>query len=183
MMCNHAGWIPDSMMPRLYLHYFGNESSESLLQAHGIESGESQSAKASISALKPRECGNCGEQNKPDARFCSKCKFVLTRDAYDEVVGETADREKEFATLKEKMDKMESRLNEKEDKKAEADLVSMLRTALEPYMKAGVVTSKDSDNAVDVITSMVDRESLIELRRKDEEFWRKKKSQQSGATA
>ena len=29
----HAGWTPNSKMPQIYLHYFGNESSESLLEA------------------------------------------------------------------------------------------------------------------------------------------------------
>jgi integrase/recombinase XerD len=32
----HSGWSPRSQMHLKYLHYFGNESSESLLQAYGI---------------------------------------------------------------------------------------------------------------------------------------------------
>jgi integrase/recombinase XerD len=32
----HAGWSIGSQMPQVYLHYFGNESSESLLEAYGI---------------------------------------------------------------------------------------------------------------------------------------------------
>src|ERR671919_1528050 len=32
----HAGWSIGSDMPQKYLHYFGNESSESILQAYGI---------------------------------------------------------------------------------------------------------------------------------------------------
>ncbi|MGB7954368.1 MAG: hypothetical protein WCF23_10325 [Candidatus Nitrosopolaris sp.] len=32
----HAGWSPSSQMHLKYLHYFGNESSESLLEAYGI---------------------------------------------------------------------------------------------------------------------------------------------------
>jgi hypothetical protein len=34
----HAGWSANSKMPQIYLHYFGNESSESLLEAYGITS-------------------------------------------------------------------------------------------------------------------------------------------------
>ena len=33
----YAGWSPGSNMHLKYLHYFGNESSESLLEAYGIE--------------------------------------------------------------------------------------------------------------------------------------------------
>ena len=32
----HAGWSGRSQMHLKYLHYFGNESSESLLEAYGI---------------------------------------------------------------------------------------------------------------------------------------------------
>lgn len=32
----HAGWTPGSQMHLKYLHYFGNESNESLLEAYGI---------------------------------------------------------------------------------------------------------------------------------------------------
>jgi len=33
---DHAGWTPNSKMPNVYIHYFGNESSKSLLEAYGI---------------------------------------------------------------------------------------------------------------------------------------------------
>jgi hypothetical protein len=36
MLRVHAGWGPNSKMPQIYLHYFGNESSESLLEAYEI---------------------------------------------------------------------------------------------------------------------------------------------------
>lgn len=32
----HSGWTPGSQMHLKYLHYFGNESNESLLEAYGI---------------------------------------------------------------------------------------------------------------------------------------------------
>ena len=32
----HAGWTPNSNMAQKYIHYFGNESSESLLEAYGL---------------------------------------------------------------------------------------------------------------------------------------------------
>jgi hypothetical protein len=33
---DHAGWTMNSKMPSVYLHYFGTESSNSLLEAYGI---------------------------------------------------------------------------------------------------------------------------------------------------
>jgi hypothetical protein len=32
----HAGWSIGSQMPQKYLHYFGNESNTSILEAYGI---------------------------------------------------------------------------------------------------------------------------------------------------
>jgi integrase len=36
----HAGWSPNSKMPQLYIHFFANESSQSLLEAYGIETAD-----------------------------------------------------------------------------------------------------------------------------------------------
>ena len=62
-----------------YLHYFGNESNESLLEAYGIVSSGQQ-----LDQLRPKQCPNCSEPNKPDSKFCNKCRMVLTYDAYAE---------------------------------------------------------------------------------------------------
>jgi integrase/recombinase XerD len=64
----HAGWSIGSSMPQKYLHYFGNESSESILQAYGIMPKDQQ-----IDQLRPKQCPNCNEPNKPVSKFCVKC--------------------------------------------------------------------------------------------------------------
>ena len=38
--------------------------------------------------LKPKPCPNCDEPNKPESKFCAKCKFVLTFDAFNEAMEE-----------------------------------------------------------------------------------------------
>jgi integrase len=77
----HAGWSGRSQMHLKYLHYFGNESSESLLEAYGIiPKGQK------IDQLKPKQCPNCSELNKPDSKFCAKCRMVLTYSAYSETM-------------------------------------------------------------------------------------------------
>jgi integrase len=83
----HAGWSPRSQMHLKYLHYFGNESSDSILEAYGIITKD----KTQSDALRSKQCPNCNEPNKPDSKFCAKCRMVLTYDAY----GETLESEKQ----------------------------------------------------------------------------------------
>ena len=77
----HAGWSGSSQMHLKYLHYFGNESNESLLEAYGIVADGKQ-----IDQLRPKQCPNCNEPNKVDSKFCGKCRMVLSYDAYSETV-------------------------------------------------------------------------------------------------
>ena len=39
-----------------------------------------------LEKLKPKQCPNCRESNKMDSRFCSKCRMVLSYNAYTEAV-------------------------------------------------------------------------------------------------
>ena len=100
----HAGWTGTSQMPQKYLHYFGDESSESLLEAYGIVTKENRLS----DALKPKQCPNCSQPNKPDSRFCTHCHMVLTYDAYNETVEEKSEKDKEVQTLKEQVSSMQS---------------------------------------------------------------------------
>jgi integrase/recombinase XerD len=86
----HAGWSNNSDMPQKYLHYFGNESSESLLEAYGVVTKEVQFQ----DQLKSKQCPNCSEPNKPDSRWCVKCRMVLSYNAYTETV-ETAEEKQQ----------------------------------------------------------------------------------------
>ena len=109
---DHAGWSPTSHMPEVYLHYFGTESSTSLLEAHGIIKTD----KAKKDLLTPIHCPNCKESNKPDERFCISCKMVLKYESYSEVVQSQSEREDELKTIKEKFVAIESELENKERK-------------------------------------------------------------------
>ncbi|MFL6381082.1 MAG: hypothetical protein ACJ72S_07310 [Nitrososphaeraceae archaeon] len=55
----HAGWAANSGMVQKYSHYFGNESSESLLEAYGIVTKNN----ILIDTLNPKICPNCNESN------------------------------------------------------------------------------------------------------------------------
>jgi integrase/recombinase XerD len=112
LLRQHAGWSIGSDMPQKYLHYFGNESSESLLEAYGIMPKDQN-----IDQLKPKQCPNCMEPNKPESRFCGKCRMVLTYDAYSETVEEKQQKESEVKELKEKYEQeMKSMREEMENK-------------------------------------------------------------------
>jgi hypothetical protein len=92
----HAGWTPNSKMDRKYVHYFGNESSESILEAYGLKPKLEE-----INKLKPVSCPNCTELNKIDSKFCVKCRMVLSYDAYTEAVQDSESQ-------KSRLEKMEA---------------------------------------------------------------------------
>jgi len=64
----YAGWSINSGMAEKYIHYFGNESCESLLEAYGIVTKNNTSA----DTLNPKICPNCNEGNTQDARVLFK---------------------------------------------------------------------------------------------------------------
>jgi integrase len=98
----HAGWGVTSRMPAKYIHFFGNESSETLLEAYGIVKRE----KTLAEILKPKECPSCREPNKIDSKFCSKCRMVLTYDAFDEIKEREQQKTKEAEETKAKVDEI-----------------------------------------------------------------------------
>jgi integrase len=96
---DHAGWSMSSRMPQVYLHYFGNESSKSLLEAYGIENYK----KEQIDILKSKTCPNCNEPNKPDGRFCMKCKMVLSYDSYTETLEKQKENDNNILEMKDQI--------------------------------------------------------------------------------
>jgi hypothetical protein len=109
----HAGWSMNSNMAQKYIHYFGNESSESLLEAYGIVTKD----KIPIDTLNPRICPNCNEGNVQDAKFCAKCRMVLTYDAYNETLDKQREKESEVQRLQKKYEQdMDTMREEMENK-------------------------------------------------------------------
>jgi integrase/recombinase XerD len=105
----HAGWTPNSKMPQTYLHYFGNESSETLLEAAGIITKDKK-----VDPLKPKQCPNCSEPNKPDSRFCANCRYILTYDAYDETLQGQKEKDDRLFTLENQVKSLVSALGNME---------------------------------------------------------------------
>jgi integrase len=91
----YAGWSIRSHMPEKYLHYFGNESSEGILAAYGINTKQEKVSEL----MRPRQCPNCNEPNKPDSKFCAKCRMVLKYDAYNETLEKQQEKDSQIQKL------------------------------------------------------------------------------------
>lgn len=105
---SHAGWSTSSKMPQRYIHYFGNESSTSILKAKGIIK-ENEDFTQNI--LRPKQCPSCNESNRNDSKFCTKCKMILSYDLYkvkDEDENKIRKLETEMENITSKMDKIMS---------------------------------------------------------------------------
>jgi len=102
----YAGWPPGSNMHLKYLHYFGNESNDSILEAYGIISKDKQLSEA----LRPKQCPNCDEPNKPDSKFCAKCRMVLTYDAYSETLESEKQKEDKLSIMEKQFNVMQSQM-------------------------------------------------------------------------
>jgi hypothetical protein len=97
----YCGWSGSSQMHLKYLHYFGNESNESLLEAYGIVAAGQQ-----IDQLRPKQCPNCSEPNKVDSKFCAKCRMVLSCDAYEETLEQQKNKESELEAIHKELDEI-----------------------------------------------------------------------------
>jgi integrase/FtsZ-binding cell division protein ZapB len=106
---DHAGWTTNSKMPSVYLHYFGTESCNSLLETYGINKKENSRALLLMSV----ECPGCGESNRPTSGFCIKCKMVLKYDSFTETVEKEKLKDMEIKDLKEKLNTLQQEQNQK----------------------------------------------------------------------
>ena len=102
----HAGWTANSNMAQKYIHYFGNESSESLLEAYGIITKNN----IPIDTLNPKICPNCSGGNTQDAKFCSKCKMIMSFEGYQEALESQSKKEDELKVMKEQFNSIQSQM-------------------------------------------------------------------------
>jgi integrase len=102
----HAGWSTNSNMAQKYIHYFGNESSESLLEAYGIVTKDN----IPINTLNPKICPNCNEGNTQDAKFCSKCKMIMSFEGYQEALDSQKQKEDKLSTIEGQFNIMQSQM-------------------------------------------------------------------------
>ncbi len=104
----YAGWSTNSNMPQIYTHYYGNEAVDSLLEAYGIVTKDSSHQKDAL--RRPKQCPNCNEPNKPDSKFCAKCRMVLTYDAYSETLESQKHKDDKLSVMEGQLNTMQSQM-------------------------------------------------------------------------
>ena len=107
----YSGWSQGSNMHLRYVHYFGNESNESILEAYGYKSKNEESDK-----MKPRQCPNCNELSKIDSKFCVKCRMILSYDSYNAAIEKDKEMESIIAGLSDQIIFLTERLAKLEEK-------------------------------------------------------------------
>ncbi len=109
----HAGWSMNSNMAQKYIHYFGNESSESLLEAYGIVTKDN----IPINTLNPKICPNCNEGNTQDAKFCQRCSMIMSYEGYQKALESQKEKESEVQRLQQKYEQDMKTMSEELEKK------------------------------------------------------------------
>jgi hypothetical protein len=71
--------------------------------------------------LKPRQCPNCDESNTPESKFCSKCRFVLSFDAFNETMEQKSKELQEAENAKKELAALKAR-QEKDARKQQMDI-------------------------------------------------------------
>lgn len=99
----YFGWKHKGNTRQKYLHYYSDDGIDAVLEKmDGLVIAGSNKNKKSL--LKPKSCPNCDEPNNIESKFCSKCKFVLSFDAFSELEQEkTAEAAKEAENLKKQL--------------------------------------------------------------------------------
>ena len=111
-----AGWKLGSNMKQKYVHLHANESAKALLKIWGVEldkESDIQRQQAThVKLLKPKTCLNCNEINESTAKFCSKCKFVMSFDAYKETLEEKEKTAREAERAKRELAELKAKQEE-----------------------------------------------------------------------
>jgi hypothetical protein len=103
----YAGWSMGSNMHLKYVHYFGNESNESILEAYGLKPKSED-----IDKMRPKQCPNCNELAKIDDKFCPKCRMILSYDIYLETVQKQENENSYIKEMQKQIDEIYAKIKE-----------------------------------------------------------------------
>lgn len=98
----YMGWSHAGNTRQKYQHYYNDDSFDAMLTMMDgfAPSASSSLARSKKGLLRPKQCPNCAESNKPEAKFCAKCKFVLSFDAFNEAIKSADEKEKELEQMR-----------------------------------------------------------------------------------
>jgi integrase/recombinase XerD len=138
----HAGWSARSNMAQKYIHYFGNESSESLLEAYGIVTKNN----IPIDTLNPKVCPNCNEGNTQDAKFCSKCRMIMSFEGYQEALESQKQKDTELQSMQSQLNTVQSMLENLLQNLGKTTDQNQANTLAASLFSSGVLKAKKSSS-------------------------------------
>jgi DNA-binding protein H-NS len=101
-----------------------------------------------IDQLKPKQCPNCMESNKPDSKFCARCRMVLTYSAYSETIEEKQQKESEVKELKDKYEHDMKTMREETNQQF-SQITSMIQQNPQlAYIKPEALTGKKIERTI-----------------------------------
>ena len=103
----YLGWSHAGNTRQKYQHYYADDSFDAMLAIDRLVTPNSKGKVKNL--LKPKICPNCDESNKPESKFCVKCKFVLSFDAFNEASEEKARTAKEAEESKKRLEELEAK--------------------------------------------------------------------------
>jgi integrase len=98
----YSGWTKSSKMPEVYTHELGDEVSNQILELEGIRTKSNKQN----NMIKPLICTNCQEPNKVDSKFCSKCRMILSYDAYSDTLEEKQENNDATVSLSDRVNQL-----------------------------------------------------------------------------
>jgi hypothetical protein len=126
----YMGWSHSGNTRQKYQHYYADDSFDAMLTVmDGLIPAQLKQKKKDL--LKPKQCPNCDETNKPESKFCVKCKFVLSYDGFNEAIEEKAKAASETEEIKKKIEEIEALARKAE----EADIMKKEITELRKKLK------------------------------------------------
>ena len=98
-------------MPEVYTHELGDEVSNQILELEGITTRSKQEN----SILRSKQCPNCSEPAKPEAKFCGSCRMILSYEAFEQTIDEKTQKEDELSQIKQQVQEIFNLLKGTED--------------------------------------------------------------------
>jgi integrase/recombinase XerD len=107
----YMGWSHAGNTRQKYQHYYNDDGFDAMLtMMDGLKPSSSFSRSSQKGTLKPKQCPNCSESNTPESKFCVKCKFLLSYDAFNEVTKQAEERTKEIEQVQQRLKNMEEKI-------------------------------------------------------------------------